>query len=111
MPNHTMFLKYSRKREARGQSCQGFVLHSERKGNLFISPHQPWRPCWKQTWLFGRFPFDNPERFKRSFFFTWGGGSLGGEVCAYHRARCGSPRNDTLRLGLSVLGSEPREGK
>lgn len=49
MPNQTMFLKYSRKRETRGQSCQGFVLHSERKGNLFLSPHQPCRPSGNRT--------------------------------------------------------------
>lgn len=90
MPNHTMFLKYSRKRETRGQSCQGFVLHSERKGNLFSFPPRPWHPCWKQSWLCDRVSSDNPKI--RMFLLLYvGRGSRGGEVCAYPRGQVWKP--------------------
>lgn len=38
MSNHTMFLKSSRKREARGQGCQSFVSAFREKGQPFYFP-------------------------------------------------------------------------
>lgn len=48
MPNHTMFPKYSRKKEIRVHSCQGFVS-ALRKGNIFLSPTSPWHQQTNET--------------------------------------------------------------
>lgn len=89
MSNHTMFLKSSRKREARGQSCQSFVSALGEKGQPFYFP-SPARGvgAGDRTGYLTAVLRDSDVPSSLS----GKGGSLGsGKVCAYYRGQVWKP--------------------
>lgn len=93
MPNHTMFLKYSRKRETRGQSCQGFVLQRERATFLFPLASRGVRAGNRAGSLtaFLRTTLRDSNVASSLRGGGGGGGSPGGEVCAHRRGQVWKP--------------------
>lgn len=88
MPNHTMFPKYSKRKEIRVQSCHGFVSAVQRERVTFLFPLASWRQqCSKGNWLFGCFSLDGPRDSLSLCVCVVAEGrrSLGrDEVCANH---------------------------
>lgn len=92
MPNHTMFLKYSRKRETRGQSCQSSVSAFREEGQPFYfpSPAHGVR-AGSRTGYVTAFLSTILRDSNVPSSLSGEGGSLGSEVCAYHRGQVWKP--------------------
>lgn len=93
MPNHTMFLKYSRKWKTRGQSCQSSVSAFREKGQPFNFP-SPARGvrAGNRTGYVTAFLLTILRDSNVPSSLSGEGGSLGSsEICAYHRGQVWKP--------------------